>query len=105
MKTKLPVVRCLLVILFLAGAFCCNAQSRAIGVHLEKGQPAEIPPGATLLSLTSPEEDLPAIYPPSDGALRAAFCETVFRGELQQRLWFKCVADRDARVAPAPNAR
>ena len=116
MKTKLPVVRYLLVILFLAGAFCCNAQSRAIGVHLEKGQPAEIPPGATLLSLTSPEEDLPAIYPRTTGApdgwktyavfrnypqlLYQAYCAgKIDRQTLEQRFWRGCDT---ADYSPAP---
>lgn len=107
MKPKLPIARYLLPVLFITFAFRCNAQSSAIGVHLEKRQPAAMRPGGTLLPLTSPEDDLPAIFPRTTGVpdgwktyavfrdypqlLYQAYCAgKIDRQTLEQRFWRGC---------------
>lgn len=107
MKPKLPIARYLLPVLFITFAFRCNAQSSAIGVHLEKRRPAAMRPGGTLLPLTSPEDDLPAIFPRTTGVpdgwktyavfrdypqlLYQAYCAgKIDRQTLEQRFWRGC---------------
>lgn len=116
MKPKLPIARYLLPVLFITFAFRCNAQSSAIGVHLEKRQPAAMRPGGTLLPLTSPEDDLPAIFPRTTGVpdgwktyavfrdypqlLYQAYCAgKIDRQTLEQRFWRGC---NTADYSPTP---
>lgn len=107
MSPKLPIARYLLPVLFITFAFRCNAQSSAIGVHLEKRRPAAMRPGGTLLSLVSPDDDLPAIFPRTTGLpdgwkayavfrdypqlLYQAYCAgKIDRQTLEQRFWQGC---------------
>lgn len=107
MNPKLPIARYLLPVLFITFAFRCNAQSTAIGVHLEKRRPAAMRPGGTLLSLVSPDDDLPAIFPRTTGLpdgwkayavfrdypqlLYQAYCAgKIDRQTLEQRFWRGC---------------
>lgn len=107
MNPKLPIARYLLPVLFITFAFRCNAQSSAIGVHLEKRRPAAMRPGGTLLSLVSPDDDLPAIFPRTTGLpdgwkayavfrdypqlLYQAYCAgKIDRQTLEQRFWRGC---------------